>query len=201
MRGIELDGRVQGHGDNFNEYLNWLGLRISGFKNAGAFEMDTAASISLSKAALKDINLQIGAMNAKGQLALFAGGLRPKLEASLDFDALDLDSYERAEVAAAGSANSKPDFWSEKPFEFGDLQRLDASLHLTAKSSTIRGVKSGITQLDVELKDAALAAALTAKSALSWWRPARFSPPRSFATPPPWRRRARLVIPCPPSAA
>ena len=145
--GLQLDGRLQGHGAGLQPFAAWLGIAITTAPIDGVLNFDGGLSVTGTLAKLNDLTLSLGDMHAAGKIALMAQGSRPRLEAVLDFDTLDFRTGKKSTVTSAYSAKT----WSEEAITFSDLGAIDADIQLSAKVLKRGELQAGAAKLSAKL--------------------------------------------------
>jgi uncharacterized protein involved in outer membrane biogenesis len=92
------------------------------------------AALRLEAAALR-----LGPARVTGEVALDTAGKRPRLEAELRANVLDLDALLPGQAAPARAADEAEGRWSTQPLALDPLRRLDGRLALRADRITYRG--------------------------------------------------------------
>jgi len=114
-----------------------------------------------------DAAVSIDAIKAKGGVSLDTSGVRPRIEAKLDVDKLDLNPYlppEQAKGAGgtpAPAGKAAPGGWSDDPIDLAGLKAADAAFNLSVGGIQVRQIKIGKGVVVANLKDGRLSADLT----------------------------------------
>ncbi len=141
---LEVDGDMQATIVDLRHLLSWVG--IAHLNGPGLQNISATGPFHLGGGALTfdQGRYSVDGNHATGLLAISLGGARPRVEATLAFDALNLDPYRTKPApsavtppngqvlqTAAKSSQGKP------LFDWPLLQQIDADLRLSATSVTI----------------------------------------------------------------
>ena len=109
---------------------------------------------------VKDADIKLDAIAAKGSFTADTGGAKPYLNGQLAVGDLDVNPYLPAESESGGTAADKPatadagaQGWSEEPMDFSGLKAANLDFDLTVDSILIRKIQIGKGALALKLKD------------------------------------------------
>lgn len=142
---LSLAGTAAISGPDARQALAWTGASLPGDQGFKAFSMSGGLDASGRVFALRNADLRLDAVVAKGDIGIDYRGTVPKLTAALKTSPLRLDGYMPA-LTFEGQE------WSAAPVGFEGLRGLDASLHLE-----VAGLSSGRLDLGGAVIEANLA--------------------------------------------
>lgn len=170
----KLDGAIELKIPSLRGLAQWAGSPLNapgtGF---GPFTLSGKASYTGTKIGFTEASLSLDQINAKGELALDAGGARPAVQGRLDVDKLDVNPYLPPQTpsqsaapssgggAAGGGAGASSSGWSDQPLDVAPLKSADVDFALSANSLLYRKITIGKSALGLHLKDGRLEADLT----------------------------------------
>lgn len=150
--GVSAEGQVTAGTPSVRSLAAWLGAELPTPKGFGAFSMKTAMNFSNEVLSLNKLTLSLDGMKAEGGAQLRTTGVRPKLDATLAADTLNLNTYLNTGPAAAGPAPAKGDAgWSRTPIDVSGLGAVDADLRLSVAGLIYDKIKIGRGALSVSL--------------------------------------------------
>ena len=159
--GFDLAGQADVSAPDLRKLAGWAGWDVDdgpGLKEASA---SGALAIAGGRVSLEDAKLGMDGMSANGLLRLFTDGDRPRIEASLGVNQINLDTYAPAPAAAAADgddAGSKG--WNDAPVSLAGLNIADATLRLRAGEILWRKLAFKDASIDATLDNGKLAAKL-----------------------------------------
>ncbi len=131
--GLALDGQLTAEGSDTGTMIEWLGMPLQSLKTSGPISISAGVSTTGLSATFNNVAGKFAGQDIKGQMNIQAGPDRMKLTADLTMAALN--------VLPEMSLLTTP--WREKPFNFADLNALDADVKIEADQLLLRGVNQG----------------------------------------------------------
>lgn len=150
-----LAGSVSLRTDSLRGLLAWLGRPVATPGGLGAFSVAGRIALAPDAIALDDARIALDATEGTGAGRLTLGA-RPRIEASLDLDRLDLNPYFGLGSAPADAGAG----WSEAPIDLSALRGVDADLDLTLGALRFRGIETGPVAAAARLENGRLEADL-----------------------------------------
>jgi AsmA protein len=150
--GIELAGTLRFEADPLADLLSWAGHPSDLAASLPALSASGALDFSRGAIRITQGRFAFGRMNARGDVVLDMTGAKPRLDASLGLDRIDVSDFAGDLFQGAG--------WSEAPVDLEILKLFDAELSLAATQMVYGRLLAGAARLDVTLQDGALEAAL-----------------------------------------
>lgn len=154
----QIDGAVNLKGESFRRLSAWAGAPMGPGPGFLPFAIDGDLSIANGAVRLRGADLELDAIRGKGDLALLSSGPRPKLMASLDVNALDLNTYATSTEAKRGVDVQSG--WSAAPMDFSGLKGFDAEMSLRTGALTFQKMHMERAALDLSMVDGLLDARL-----------------------------------------
>lgn len=154
--GVGADGKVAIGTPSVRDLATWLGAELPTPKGFGAFSIKTAMKFGNDVLTLNKLTMSLDGMNAEGGAQLRLGGARPKIDATLAADTLNLNTYLHTGAAASSgdAAPAGPDQgWSRDPIDVSGLGVVDADLRLSVAGLIYDKIKIGRGALSVSLND------------------------------------------------
>ncbi|WP_029031808.1 AsmA family protein [Salinarimonas rosea] len=141
---------------SLRDLLAWLGRPPATPGGLGPFAVSGRLAVEPGSVAVADARLSLDGASGTGTARLLVGGARPRLEARLALDRLDLNPYFGLSAAPAAAGGG----WSETPVDLSALRALDATLDLSLGALVFRGIETGRVSLSARLENGSLAADL-----------------------------------------
>ncbi|WP_372425982.1 AsmA family protein [Salinarimonas chemoclinalis] len=143
---------------SLRDLLAWLGRAPTTPGGLGPFAIAGRVDVAPGAIAVDDARLSLDGASGTGTARLLVGGARPRLEARLALDRLDLNPYFGLSAAPSGTGDGGG--WSEAPVDLSALRALDAILDLSLGALVFRGIETGRVALSARLENGSLAADL-----------------------------------------
>ncbi|MFL5258330.1 MAG: AsmA-like C-terminal region-containing protein [Hyphomicrobiales bacterium] len=153
--GFDLSGRATLKADDLRQLVSWLGNKVSGSKGLGKFEISGAFDATPKALSFRDARLSLDGMNGQGNAVFSRPGGRPRVEASLGVDRLDLNVY-RAHPSRAEPLTLLEDGWSTETLTFSALRDFDAAISFAANQIAFGELRSGHARADARLSSGIL---------------------------------------------
>lgn len=146
-----FDGRVDLASSDLRGIAQRIGQPLPGWASFGAMRVGGRGIAGPDGLDLEAATLELDGNTGEGRLALALTPVRPRIQATLAFDAFDGTAYlqDLAHALATGDA-SVPD--PERPL-FGKLRRMDVDLRLSTGSLTLGELETGPAALTLLLQD------------------------------------------------
>lgn len=120
--------------------LAWLGRPAAAPGGLGAFSVSGRLDLSPGAVAFTDARIALDGASGAGSVRI-AAGPRPRVNASLDIERLDLNPYFGLSAERAGAAAGEG--WSETPIDLSALRGVDADLDLRVGALRFRTIDTG----------------------------------------------------------
>ncbi|WP_170984185.1 AsmA family protein [Rhodoligotrophos defluvii] len=164
--GLSLAGVVGFSTPSLRELMQWAGQPLPDGQGLGPFRAESAIGLQHKTLTLKDADIALDGMKARGNVRLELDGARPKVIATLGVDTVDLNVYRGdGEPTAKGGASSEPsalvDGWSMEPIDLSGLKAIDADLTLNAGRVIFGNVKTDAGGLRLLIDNGLLEAQLS----------------------------------------
>ncbi|MGP9818919.1 AsmA family protein [Salinarimonas sp. NSM] len=143
---------------SLRDLLAWLGRPPATPGGLGAFAIAGRVDVAPGAVSVSDARLSLDGASGTGTARIAVGGARPRLEARLALDRLDLNPYFGLTASPGGAGDGGG--WSEAPVDLSALRALDATLDLSLGALVFRGIETGRVSLAARLENGALAADL-----------------------------------------
>lgn len=150
QEGLELAGTVEFRAEPLADLLAWAGHASELTGRLPALSASGALDLSGGAIRLTQGRLALGQTKAQGDVALSFDGSRPRIQANLAIEGIDLAVL----VGGPGAG------LSEVPIDLAILKSLDATLALTASELVYGDLAAGASRLEARLEDGVLQAAL-----------------------------------------
>jgi AsmA protein len=161
---FDLSGQATLKTGDLRQLLSWIGNKVSGSRGLGKFEISGAFEATPRAIAFRDARLSLDGMNGQGNATFSRPGGRPRVEASLGVDRLDLNAY-RAHPSRAEPLTFLEDGWSTETLTFSALRDFDAAVSLAANQIAFGELRSGPARVDARLSSGVLDLAVSEMSA------------------------------------
>ena len=149
----------------------WAGAPIA-LEGSGLGPLEIEGKVAVEGAAytFSDASVAFDEIKGTGGVTIDLGGKRPRIEAMLDVDRLDVNPYlppEKEDAAGAGTGEGaseggkEPADWSDEKINFSPLKLVDADLAFSAGAFLFRKIKIGRSVVTVRLKGGDLVVDLT----------------------------------------
>ncbi|MBE0531853.1 MAG: AsmA family protein [Rhodospirillales bacterium] len=167
---LKVDGALALDVPSVRALAAWAGTPIEAPENTlGPLSIKGTVAVDGQTYAVKDADIKLDAITAKGALSAAMGGAKPVIKGTLDVGDLDLNPYlppETADAKAAPgqpggpAAGGQPGTWSEAPMDMSGLKAADVDFDLSVKSILARKVRVGQSVLGLAIKGGRLTADL-----------------------------------------
>jgi AsmA protein len=159
--GFDLAGQADMTAPDLRKLAGWAGWETAdgpGLKDVSA---SGALAIAGGRVSLENAKLGMDGMSANGLVRLLIAGDRPRIEASLGVNRINLDTYAPAPAGTEAAGGSAPDAgWSDAPVSVAGLNMADATLRLRAGEIAWRKLRFKNASIDATLENGKLAAKL-----------------------------------------
>lgn len=168
---LKVDGALALDVPSVRGLAAWAGTPIEApGETLGPLTLKGTVAVDGATYAMKDADIRLDAIAAKGALTAAMGGAKPVIKGKLDVGDLDLNPYLPPEMKdakpAAGqpgggsAAGGAPAGWSEAPMDMSGLKAADVDFDLSVKSILARKVRVGQSALGLAIKGGRLTADL-----------------------------------------
>jgi AsmA protein len=170
---LKVDGALALDVPSVRALAAWAGTPIEAPENTlGPLSIKGTVAVDGTTYAVKDADIKLDAIAAKGALSAAMGGAKPAIKGKLDVGDLDLNPYLPPEAkdakaapaqpgpAGGPAAGGAPAGWSEEPMDMSGLKAADVDFDLSVKSILARKVRVGQSALGVAIKGGRLTADL-----------------------------------------
>lgn len=160
----EFDGRVRMTLSGMERYFPDTPV-IRTFAGSGQkLEADASLTLKDRKVSLTGISLTGSGNNLSGDIKLDRSGAKPSIDAELEAKAVPVPALlslllngSHGPAINAGLQSSRPDFWSDRPFDLDAFRTLQGSITLKAdRMDFADGFATESSKLDVRLEDGAV---------------------------------------------
>lgn len=151
-QGLDLAGQLRVDTNNATRLFKWLGLDFHGMGSNVLFSLTAALESNRSFINLKQSDIVLSGMKAKGDISLANNAVKSNVTLDLKFENLNTDLF----------LNSKQNVsWSERPFDTHNFNALDLSYNLAATKMRVGGFETGDAQVVGNLKDGILTSTIS----------------------------------------
>lgn len=151
-QGLDLAGQLRVDTNNATRLFKWLGLDFHGIGSNVLFSLTAAVESNRSFINLKQSDIVLSGMKAKGDISLANNAVKSNVTLDLKFENLNTDLF----------LNSKQNVsWSERPFDTHNFNALDLSYNLAATKMRVGGFETGDAQVVGNLKDGILTSTIS----------------------------------------
>lgn len=167
---LKVDGALALDIPSVKGLAAWAGKPIEApGETLGPLTLKGTVAVDGATYAVKDADIRLDAITAKGGLTAAMGGAKPVIKGKLDVGDLDLNPYLPPETKDTPAAPAKPapaggaaaaGTWSEEPIDMSGLKAADVDFDLTVKSILARKVRVGQSALGLAIKGGRLTADL-----------------------------------------
>ncbi|WP_316979485.1 AsmA family protein [Shumkonia mesophila] len=167
---LKVDGALDLDVPSVRALAAWAGKPIEApGETLGPLTLKGTVAVDGATYAVKDADIRLDAIAAKGAVNAATGGAKPVVKGKLDVGDLDLNPYLPPEAkdakptpsqASGPAAGGAPATWSEAPMDMSGLKAADVDFDLTVKSILAGKVRVGQSALGLKIKDGRLTADL-----------------------------------------
>ena len=150
IKRLNLAGQAEMTSTDVPRLAKWLGVNGVSLADVKTMSLGGALDSDGPVMLLKNANLKLGQMTAKGDVSFSNAGERPTVTAALGFDHLDLNLI-RPVVEAR---------WSDKPIDYSGLGGADVQFRLSANAIDYGSLKTGAATVEGTLQNRVLSAAI-----------------------------------------
>jgi AsmA protein len=159
---FDLAGIVEGSSRSLRGLMGWAGVDIGEGRGLGAFHTKGALSVKGNRLSITKGHFLLDGMRAQGEASVDFAEKKPKLNAKLSIDQLDLSQYP---MPGAGSSSARKavagvESWSTAPIDFAALRAIDAKAALSAERLTYGGATMANAHIDATIDNGVLNAKL-----------------------------------------
>lgn len=163
---LPISGRFNAKGKSLRSLTKWLAVDLPPGKGYQAFDIATNFNLKSDQVSLSELTLALDDIRANGKANVFLSD-KPKIEATVNFDQLDVDPY-IASTATGQNTNtsslsntSQSSAWSKAPIDFSFINAADVKLTASVKSLKAQGMKAGPLTLITTMNNGKLKADLS----------------------------------------
>ena len=153
IKGFELDGQAGVKGTDLGMAASWFGAALPEGMNGARFELAGAVDSSAQGLLFTNAQFALDDMRGQGDVGLALGKGRPKLDADVNVQTIDLTRY-------SGSAAVNTAFlatpWSQARLDLSALRSLDAILKVGTNAFAYGAFRTGPAELTANLADGVL---------------------------------------------
>ena len=129
--GFDLAGQVTASSPDLRKLGGWAGWETADGPGLKDLSVSGALAIAGGRVSLEDARLSMDGASANGLVRVITSGSRPRVEASLGVNRLNLDIYAPPPATTAQTGATQPAAgWSDAPVSFAGLDLADATLRL-----------------------------------------------------------------------
>jgi AsmA protein len=150
-------GRILLETPSLSGLMRWLGREPSWQSGFETFAIEGNLTLGKDSLSFADATIRLDASRGTGAGEVTLGA-RPRIEARLDLETLDLNPY-LGEAGASPGAGA-PAGWSDQPIDFSMLKAVDAKLSVFTKSLIYKQIKTGPVGMSAEIAHGRLTADL-----------------------------------------
>lgn len=154
IKGFELDGQAEIKGTDLGMAASWFGAALPEGVNGARFELAGAVDSSAQGLLFTNAQFVLDDMRGQGDVGLALGKGRPKLDADVDVQTIDLTRYSGAAAAANKAFLTNP--WSSARIDLSALRSLDANIKVGTNSFAYGTFRTGPAELTANLEDGIL---------------------------------------------
>lgn len=152
--GFELDGQSEIKATDLGLAASWFGASLPAGLNGARLEVAGAVTSSAKGLSFTNAQFMLDDMRGHGDIGMAQGKGRPKLEAKVTVETIDLTRYSSAAPSANTAFLATP--WPSKRFDLAALRTLDAALDVTTSAFAYGGFRTGPAQMNANLRDGIL---------------------------------------------
>jgi AsmA protein len=159
--GFDLAGQVSASSPDLRKLAGWAGWETADGPGLKDLSLSGALAIGGGRVSLEDAKLAMDGASANGLVRVITSGSRPRVEASLGVNKLNLDVYAPPPATTGQAGTAQPATgWSDAPVSLAGLGMADATLRLRVGEVAWRKLSFKDTSIDATLDDGNLAASL-----------------------------------------
>ncbi|MEE4236689.1 MAG: AsmA family protein [Anderseniella sp.] len=159
--GLDLAGKADLSSPDLRKLAGWGGWETADGPGLKDVSVNGALAISDGRVSLEDAKLNMDGASANGLVRVITGGSRPKVEASLGVNRLDLNTYAPPpQGAGQAGTDQAADGWSDAPVSLAGLAMADATLRLRVGEVVYRKLSFKDASIDATLDNGKLTATL-----------------------------------------
>lgn len=151
IKGFELDGQAGIKGTDLGMAASWFGAALPAGMNGARFELAGAIDSSARGLLFTNAQFMLDDMRGQGDIGLALGRGRPKLEADVVVETIDLTRYSASSAAANTAFLANP--WSTARLDLSHLRSLDAILKIGTNAFAYGAFRTGPAELSANLAD------------------------------------------------
>lgn len=153
IKGFELDGQAGVKGTDLGMAASWFGASLPAGMNGARFELAGAVDSSAQGLLFTNAQFMLDDMRGQGDIGLALGKGRPKLDADVTVQTIDLTRYSGSTaVNTAFLANP----WSASRIDLSALRSLDVILKVGTNAFAYGAFRTGPAELTANLADGVL---------------------------------------------
>lgn len=157
--GLRLTGSLDVVTPNLRRFARWMGLLVSDGGGLSQFSASGPFEWRNHRIGFQEGNFSLDGNRALGALALDFGDIRPKIEGTLAFSAVDMTQYQRPpEQASSEKKNALPKNLKSTGINFPLLHHLDLDLRVSTTEIVTKQLTLGQTAFSITLTSGRLVA-------------------------------------------
>jgi AsmA protein len=153
IKGFELDGQAGVKGTDLGMAASWFGASLPEGMNGARFELAGAVDSSAQGLLFTNAQFTLDDMRGQGDIGLALGKGRPKLDADVTVQTIDLTRYSGS-TAVNKTFLANP--WSTSRIDLSALRSLDAILKVGTNAFAYGAFRTGPAELTANLADGIL---------------------------------------------
>ncbi|HTN95610.1 MAG TPA: AsmA-like C-terminal region-containing protein [Nordella sp.] len=154
IKGFELDGQSEIKGTDLGLAASWFGAKLPSGLDGARFELAGAVDSSAQGLLFTNAQFALDDMRGQGDVGLALGKSRPKLDADVTVQTIDLTRYSGAAATANKAFLTTP--WSLARLDLSALRSLDAILEVGTNAFAYGAFRTGPAELSAHLQDGIL---------------------------------------------
>lgn len=154
IKGFELDGQAEIKGTDLGLAASWFGAALPEGLNGARFELAGAVDSSAQGLLFTNAQFTLDDMRGQGDVGLALGKGRPKLDADVNVQTIDLTRYSGSAATANKAFLTAP--WSMARIDLSALRSLDAILKVGTNAFAYGAFRTGPAELTAHLQDGIL---------------------------------------------
>ncbi len=159
--GFDLAGQVSASSPDLRKLAGWAGWDTADGPGLKDLSVSGALAIAGGRVSLEDARLSMDGASANGLVRVITSGSRPRVEASLGVNRLDIDTYAPPPEGVGQAGTDQPAAsWSDAPVSFAGLDLADATLRLRVGEVVYRKLSFKDASIDATLDNGKLTATL-----------------------------------------
>jgi len=154
VKGFELDGQAGIKGTDLAMAASWFGAALPAGMDGARFDLAGAIDSSARGLLFTNAQFMLDDMRGQGDVGLAFGKGRPKLDADVVVDMIDLTRYSATSATASTAFLANP--WSSARLNLSALRSLDAILKVGTNAFAYGAFRTGPAELSANVTDGLL---------------------------------------------